>query len=76
MGVFEKAGTSDRYRGVDHLEECEKIVFDSARKLAFEEVAENFFVRRIAEGYGVEAVRLHELIENVGAEHNGARNGY
>ena len=39
-------------------------------------MAEDFFVRRIAEGYGVEAVRLHELIENVGAEHNGARNGY
>ena len=38
------------------------------------EMLQDLLIRCIAQGYGIEVVLLHELIEEVGTEHHGLRN--
>ena len=57
-------------RRLHRLEEGEEVGNQRIGQLRTEEVLQNLFIRCIAQGNGIEIVFLHELIEEIGTEHN------
>ena len=75
MGVFENARTAHGQGAVHHLCQCQQVVAHPFWKPSFEEGGEDLFVGGVAQGQRVEVVVGHELVENIGTEHHGARYG-
>ena len=71
MRVFEQRRGTDGDRPLDHLHEGLDVAHQAVGQMATQEDAEDIFVRRIAQSHLVELVLVHELVEDVGAEHYG-----
>ena len=71
MAVFEQGGGAYGQGGFDDFHEGFEVAEESLGKSAAEECLEYVVVAEVAEGYAVEVVGVHELIEDVGAEHEG-----
>ena len=72
MGIFEERGGADGDGFGDYLQIGDEVVAQPLREMRLEEAGEDFFVGGFAERQRIEFVRLHELVEDVGAEHHGA----
>ena len=75
MRIFQQAGTAHGKRPANNLEKSEEILCQPRGQLCGEKSLQNVFVGSIAQGQRIEVVGSHELIENVGAQDHGARNG-
>ncbi len=75
VGILENARTAHGKGAVHHLCQCKQIVAHPFGKPPFEESGEYLFVGGVAKGQRVQVVVGHELVENIGAEHYGARYG-
>ena len=74
MGVFQQRRRAHGNGRLDSFEESEEVSNERIGQLGSHEVLENLLVRSIAEGDSPEIVLVHELIEDVGTEHNGLGN--
>ena len=74
VGVFQQAGRTDGNGGLDGIEEGEKVFHQTVGQLGPEESLQNHVVGGIAQGYLVQLVGVHELIEHIGTKHHGFRN--
>ena len=70
VAVFEQRTASDGDRLLRGLEEGEEVGDVLVGKLCPEEMLQNLFVGHVAQGYLVEVVRVHKLVEHIGAEHH------
>ena len=73
VAVLQERTGTDGNRRLDSIEEGEEVGYQRVGKLRTEEVLQDFLVGGIAQGYGVEVVLLHKLVEEVGTEHDGLR---
>ncbi|CDD51019.1 conserved domain protein [Bacteroides sp. CAG:875] len=74
MGVFQQTGRTDGNGSLDGIEEGEKVFHQTVGQLGPEESLQNHVVGGIAQGYLVQLVGVHELIEHIGTKHHGFRN--
>ena len=74
MRILKQRRRAHGNRRFHSIEEGEEVGNQRIRQLRTEEVLQDFFIRRITQRDGIEIVVLHELVEEVGAEHNGLRN--
>ena len=74
--VFEQRRRTDGDGRLHHVEEGEEVLDQAVGQLGLEEIAQDGVVVRIRQGYLVEVIGLHELVEHVGTEHDGLGNGY
>ena len=73
MGVLEQRTGTHGDRRLHGIEEREEVGYQRVGQLSTEEVLQDDLVRSVAEGDGIEIVLLHELVEEVGAKHDGLR---
>ena len=71
MRVLEQAGGTYRDRPVHDVEEGFHVADQSHRQSGAEEVLQDFLVGDVAERQLIEVVGVHELVEDIGAEHDG-----
>ena len=74
VGVFQQTGGTDSNRCLYRIEEGKEVFYQPVGQLGTKEGAENHVVGRITQGYLVQLVGVHELIENIGTEDYGFRN--
>ena len=69
MAVLQERRTAYGQRCLHHLYEHLQVGKQPVRQSAAQEAGKHLLVRDVAHGYGVEFVRLHELVKDVRAEH-------
>ena len=74
MRVFEQARRADGERPVDNLKQGEEVLDETFGKACGEKMPQNLVVGGVAERNWIQLVFGHEFIEDVGAQHDGARN--
>ena len=74
VGIFEQRRGAYGYRRVRGIEESEEVCNERIGQLGTQKGVQDFVVGRIAQGYLVEIVLLHESIEDVGTQHHRLRN--
>ena len=74
VGIFEQRTGTDGDRTLRCLEEGEEVGYQRIGQLRMEEVLQDFIIAGIAQGYRIEIVAHHELVEDIGTEHHGLRN--
>ena len=74
VGVFEQGRGTDGDRLAHHFEERHEVFSQAFWQTGMEEIMEDVGVGNVAQRHLVELVALHELIENVGTEHDSLRN--
>ena len=74
MGVFQQTGGTDGNRCLHRIEESKEILYQPVGQLGTKEGTKNHVVGRIAQGYLVQLVGVHELVEYIGTEDYGFRN--
>ena len=70
MRVLEQRRGSCCDGALDHFEECLEVAEQTLRQTSAQEGCEDLFVGRIAQRKRIELVLVHELVEDVGAEHD------
>ena len=73
VGVFKEAAAAYGYGGVHHLQEGFEVAQQPHGQPGTLEVPQYLLVRDVAQGYLVEFVGVHELVEDVRAQHHGLR---
>ena len=76
MAVFEQRGGAHGYWRLHCVEEGEEVGYERVGQLGAQEVFEYDVVGSVAQCYLVEVVGIHELVEDVGAEHHGSWYGH
>ena len=71
MGVFEQRTGADGDRRLDGIEEREEVGYQRVWQLCPHEMLQDFLVGGIAEGNAPQVVLVHELVEEVGTQHDG-----
>ena len=74
MAIFEQTRRTYGKRPVYHIEEGIEVVGQSARQCGCKKMLQYLLIAARRQGYGIELVFLHELVENVGTQHH--RAGY
>ena len=74
VGILEQRTGTDGDRTLRCLEEGEEVGYQRIGQLRMEEVLQDFIIAGIAQGYRIEIVAHHELVEDIGTEHHGLRN--
>ena len=69
--VFEQRRRTCSDGALDHFEERLEVAEQTLRQTSAQEGCEDLFVGRIAQRKRIELVLVHELVEDVGAEHDG-----
>ena len=73
--VFQQRGRTDGKRRLHHVEEGEEVLHQAVGQLCFEEVAQDDVIVGIGQGYLIQIVGIHKLVEHIGTEHDGLGNG-
>ncbi len=73
MAVFEQRRRAHRQRPVDHIKQRKEVLDQPLGQARGQEVGEYLVVGQVAQGHRVEIVVRHKLVEDVGAQHHGAR---
>ena len=73
VGILQERRRTDGYRSMGSLEERKEVGYQRVGQLCMQERLQDVFVAGIAQGYLVEVVTLHELVEDVGTEDDGLR---
>ena len=76
MRVFEQRRRTDGQRPVHHFEQRLQVGLHLLRQLGLQKGLQNLLVGRVRQGFGIQSVALHELVEDISAKHHSARNGY
>ena len=76
MRVLEQARRAYGNGRLHRLEEREEVVDEPVGQLGTQEVAQDDLVGHVAQRKLVQVVRVHELVEEVGAEDHGLRDGH
>ena len=74
MRILEQRRRAHGNRRLDGLEEGEEVGYQCIGQLCFHEVLQYLLVGRVAQGYRPQVVLVHELVEEVGTQHDGLRN--
>ena len=74
MGVFQQTGGTDGDRCLHRIEESKEIFHQPVGQLGTKEGTKNHVIGRIAQGYLIQLVGVHELVEYIGTENYGFRN--
>ena len=73
--VFQQRGRTDGKGRLHHIEEGKEVLHQAVGQLGFEEVAQDDVIVGIGQGYLIQIVGIHKLIEHIGAEHDGLGDG-
>ncbi|EJX09814.1 hypothetical protein EVA_02073 [gut metagenome] len=68
MGVFQQAGGAHGNGVMHDTQESHQVFEYSFGQLGFFKGLQDFFVRGITEGDGIEVVSFHELVEDIGTD--------
>ena len=75
MRIFQQTRRTDGDGAFHHLEKGHQIFDQPRRQTGPEEVFQNRIIIDIAQCNGIQLVRLHKLVENIGTDHHGFGNG-
>ena len=73
VGVLEQRRRADGDGRLHRIEEGEEVGYQRIGQLGTQEVLQDFLVGGIAQGNAPQVVLVHELVEEVGTEHDGLR---
>ena len=76
MRVFQQARRTDGDRRAHHIEEGQEVFHQPFRQAGTEEGIQDHLIGCITQGYLIQVVCIHELVEDVGTEHHRLRDGY
>ena len=76
VGIFKQTRRTDGDGCFHGVEEGEEVVNQPVGQLRTKEIAQNDGIRHIAQGHLVKIVRVHKLVEDVRAEHDGLGDGH
>ena len=71
VGVLQQRARTYGNRTLHRLKEGEEVGYQRVGQLCVQEVVQYLVVRSVAQGYLIQVVLLHELVEHVGAEYHG-----
>ena len=74
VAVLEQRRRAYCQRAIHHIEQRIEVEHQPRRQICRKEAFEYLLVGGVAQGYWIEVVGAHKLIEDVGAQHHGARN--
>ena len=74
MRVFQQTGGADGYRCLHGIKEGKEVLYQAVGELGTKEGMKNHIVGRIAQGYLIQLVGVHELVEYIGTKNHGFRN--
>ena len=74
--ILQQARRAHRQRGVHLLDQGPQVAADEGRQLRADKGVSDPVVRCVGQGKGIQVVELHELLEDIGAEHRKTRNSH